>query len=81
MLLSTQRTPTVSLRELVSSLQYIDSSKACVWGWSYGGYLTGLVLAEVGLLELDRRSLVVDNLVYFCYSKIIYFQLIPKGIS
>ena len=25
----------------------MDTSKVCVWGWSFGGYLTGLLLAEV----------------------------------
>ena len=38
-----------SPRHLVSSLHYVDSSKVCAWGWSYGGYLTGLLLAEVGI--------------------------------
>ena len=27
----------------------MDTSKVCVWGWSFGGYLTGLLLAEVAL--------------------------------
>ena len=34
---------TVIIRYLAESLSYVDSSKICVWGWSYGGYLTGTV--------------------------------------
>ena len=36
-------------RELRKLLSYVDTSKVCVWGWSFGGYLTGLLLAEVAL--------------------------------
>ena len=31
----------------------MDASKVCVWGWSFGGYLTGLLLAEVILRILN----------------------------
>ena len=34
------------MRDLVESLHYVDSSRVCVWGWSYGGYLAGLLLAR-----------------------------------
>jgi len=36
------------IRELRKILSYVDASKVCVWGWSFGGYLTGLLLAEDG---------------------------------
>ena len=40
------------IRELVESLHYVDREKVCVWGWSYGGYLAGLLLSRdtAGLL-------------------------------
>ena len=33
----------------------MDTSKVCVWGWSFGGYLTGLLLAEVAR-GLDNKK-------------------------
>ena len=34
------------IAHLGSSLHYIDQSRICVWGWSYGGYLAGLLLSR-----------------------------------
>ena len=34
------------IRELVNKIKYIDRTRVCVWGWSFGGYVTGMVLAE-----------------------------------
>ena len=35
-------------REIVDTYKFIDRSKICVWGWSFGGYLTTKVLALDG---------------------------------
>ncbi|CDS01889.1 related to dipeptidyl aminopeptidase [Sporisorium scitamineum] len=35
--------------QLISTLPYVDESRIGVWGWSYGGYLTGKCV------ELDRN--------------------------
>ena len=34
------------ISHLRQSLHYVDSSRICVWGWSYGGYLAGLLLSR-----------------------------------
>ena len=34
------------IRELVTSVKFIDQTKVCVWGWSYGGYVTGMVMTK-----------------------------------
>ena len=26
----------------MSSLKYVDGEKVCIWGWSFGGYITGI---------------------------------------
>ena len=36
------------VHQLVQRIKYIDIDKICVWGWSYGGYLTSRILAEPG---------------------------------
>ncbi|PSN29471.1 Venom dipeptidyl peptidase 4, partial [Blattella germanica] len=33
-------------RYLQKNLNYIDSSRTAIWGWSYGGYATGMALAK-----------------------------------
>ena len=59
-------------------ISYVDTSKVCVWGWSFGGYLTGLLLAEVRIFSRDPcsiffsgRSLVRDEISLF---KIVLLQ-------
>jgi len=44
------------IRHLTDNLKYIDNNKICVWGWSYGGYLTGMILAEDGRLAVQGRK-------------------------
>eukprot|EP00090_Calanus_glacialis_P007913 TRINITY_DN16308_c0_g1_i1.p1 TRINITY_DN16308_c0_g1~~TRINITY_DN16308_c0_g1_i1.p1 ORF type:complete len:847 (-),score=98.44 TRINITY_DN16308_c0_g1_i1:552-3092(-) len=44
------------IRHLADKLPYIDDNKICVWGWSYGGYLTGMILAEDGRLAVQGRK-------------------------
>jgi len=39
------------IKYLSDNIKYIDSDKMCVWGWSYGGYVAGMMMAE------DRESL------------------------
>ena len=34
------------ISHLRQSLHYVDGSRICVWGWSYGGYLAGLLLSR-----------------------------------
>ena len=34
------------IRELVTDVKFIDQTKVCVWGWSYGGYVTGMVMTK-----------------------------------
>ena len=31
-----------NFRILMSSLKYVDGEKVCIWGWSFGGYITGI---------------------------------------
>jgi len=31
---------------LINTFQWIDKSKVGIWGWSYGGYATTMVLAS-----------------------------------
>jgi dipeptidyl-peptidase-4 len=33
-------------RFLQKNLTYIDSERTAIWGWSYGGYATGMALAK-----------------------------------
>nr|CAD7570341.1 unnamed protein product [Timema californicum] len=33
-------------KHLQDTLGYIDNSRSAIWGWSYGGYSTGMVLAK-----------------------------------
>ena len=35
-------------REIVDTYKFIDRTKICVWGWSFGGYLTTKILALDG---------------------------------
>ena len=39
------------IKYLSDNIKYIDADKMCVWGWSYGGYVAGMMMAE------DRESL------------------------
>ena len=42
-------------------LSYVDTSKVCVWGWSFGGYLTGLLLAEVMMRIVNIVDVIVNT--------------------
>jgi dipeptidyl-peptidase 4 len=37
---------TVVCRYLQNNLSYIDKNRTAIWGWSYGGYSTSMVLAN-----------------------------------
>jgi dipeptidyl-peptidase-4 len=37
-------------RFLQENLKYIDPDRTAIWGWSYGGYATGMALAK------DKRN-------------------------
>lgn len=34
------------IKYLLNNLSYLDKTRVAVWGWSYGGYATGMMLAE-----------------------------------
>ena len=36
------------IHQLVERFNFIDKDKICVWGWSYGGYVTSMIMAETG---------------------------------
>ena len=36
------------ITHLRDTLHYVDPARICVWGWSYGGYLVGLLLSRDG---------------------------------
>ena len=38
-------------RHLTEKYRYIDKQKICAWGWSYGGYISGLLLAKDNMLS------------------------------
>lgn len=33
-------------RKLPETVPYIDKDKVAIWGWSYGGYASGMALAK-----------------------------------
>ena len=44
------------ISQLGEKFKFIDQGKICVWGWSYGGYVTGLMMARVGLDQSQAVS-------------------------
>lgn len=38
--------PIFSRSQLAKSLAYVDATRVAIWGWSYGGYATGMALAS-----------------------------------
>ena len=44
------------IHQLGEKFKFIDRQKICIWGWSYGGYVTGLIMAQVGLEQSDQIS-------------------------
>jgi dipeptidyl-peptidase-4 len=33
-------------RQIQDTLPYVDSRRTAIWGWSYGGYASGMILAN-----------------------------------
>ena len=44
------------ISQLGEKFRFIDRQRICIWGWSYGGYVTGLIMAQVGLEQSDQIS-------------------------
>ena len=40
--------PCIVPRRLVERLNFVDRGRVCIWGWSFGGYLAAMALAEDG---------------------------------
>lgn len=36
----------ILIRKLQLDFNFIDPQRIAIWGWSYGGYVTGMVLAK-----------------------------------
>ncbi len=42
----------INIAEQVKKLSYVDSTRIGVWGWSFGGYLTSLVMCKsIGIFK------------------------------
>ena len=48
------------IRWLVDNIKYIDRDRVCVWGWSYGGYVTGMIMSAVGTHGLVSCGIAVS---------------------
>jgi cephalosporin-C deacetylase-like acetyl esterase len=40
----------------VERLSFVDRARVCIWGWSFGGYLAAMALAEDA--RTNRQALV-----------------------
>jgi dipeptidyl-peptidase-4 len=47
----------IAVAKLFSAKSYVDKNRVAIWGWSYGGYMAGLCLAEGA--EVFKRAIAV----------------------
>jgi enterochelin esterase-like enzyme len=57
----------VVYRFLQSQFPYIDATRTAIWGWSYGGYSTGMALAKdmSGVFRCGISVAPVTDWVYY----------------
>lgn len=54
-------------RKLSQKLPYIDPTRMGIWGWSYGGYVSGLALAkdDQGIFKCAASVAPVTDWMYY----------------
>ena len=48
------------IKHLVEKIKFVDRERVCVWGWSYGGYVTGMIMAAIGDHDLVSCGIAVS---------------------
>ncbi|XP_048480893.1 venom dipeptidyl peptidase 4 isoform X6 [Plutella xylostella] len=59
-------------KHLQETLDWVDSNRTCVWGWSYGGYAASLALARGG--DVFRCAIAVAPVVDWRFYDTIYTE-------
>jgi dipeptidyl aminopeptidase/acylaminoacyl peptidase len=63
-------------RYLRDNLKFVDKSKVAVWGWSYGGFATAMILAQdTGIFHCGIAVAPVTSWAHYgrspkCYGKL-----------